>query len=69
MDNCERIETLAEITVGDFFAEVVRGLDGIYVSLNKKGSSLCLTLHEASYLRTLILQAVKEMEGFDSEPE
>ena len=54
-----KIETLWELQKGDMFAEVVRGGNGIYFAIRKSGTGICLSLEEASYLRTLILQALE----------
>lgn len=60
------VETLYEITVGNMFAEVVRGLKGVYISIQKGENSLCLTADESMYLKTLIRVA---LEAQDKVPE
>jgi hypothetical protein len=53
------IETLWELQKGDMFVEVVNGANGIYFAIRKNGTGVCLSLEEASYLRTLILRALE----------
>lgn len=71
----EKLETLWELQKGDLYVEVVRGPNGVYLSLDKRKMGIVLTVEEASYLRTLILRAMEldeekeKWDNFESEPE
>ncbi len=80
----EKLETLWEFKKGDLYIEVVKGLNGIYLSLNKRNMGVVLTLEEALELSKLTRMAMeyedkgivgdwiegyKKWENFESEPE
>ena len=80
----EKLETLWEFKKGDLYVEVVKGLNGIYLSLNKRNMGVVLTLEEAVELEKLIqnarmyneegvvgawIEGYKKWENFESESE